>query len=103
MMICKADFDELFPSLAATRPRAEDSTPPRPSAGCITRWEDDGGRTPPAAQPRRSPARVAYPAGYGFRAADPARAGLALAMMPAVAAYGVASAMFAAYTALNRG
>lgn len=45
MMICDADFEELFPALfqpepvRAARPKAQG-----PSAGCIARWDDDGGR-----------------------------------------------------------
>jgi len=43
MMICKADFEELFPELF--RPSATVSSVAEPSAKCLARWEDDGGRT----------------------------------------------------------
>lgn len=43
MMICKADFEELFPELF--RPGIMVSSVAEPSAKCLARWEDDGGRT----------------------------------------------------------
>ena len=43
MMLCKADFEELFPDLF--RPKDIEPSAARPSARCLARWEDDGGRT----------------------------------------------------------
>lgn len=60
MMLCKADFEELFPDLF--RPRDVVSLTAEPSAGCLARWEDDGGRTTSAniiPLPRRRPIQEA--------------------------------------------
>ena len=43
MMVCKADFEELFPELL--RLRDMERLVAEPSAKCLARWEDDGGRT----------------------------------------------------------
>ncbi|MCB1328517.1 MAG: hypothetical protein KDK28_03255 [Maritimibacter sp.] len=43
MMICKADFEELFPELF--RPSEVVRSVDEPSAKRLERWEDDGGRT----------------------------------------------------------
>ncbi|TCO68705.1 hypothetical protein [Rhodovulum euryhalinum] len=43
MMICKADFEELFPDLFG--PKDIEPLAATPSARCLARWEDDGGRT----------------------------------------------------------
>lgn len=43
MMLCKADFEELFQDLF--RPKDMVSSVAEPSAKCLARWEDDGGRT----------------------------------------------------------
>ena len=43
MMISKADFGELFPELF--RPSDMERSVAEPSAKCLARWEDDGGRT----------------------------------------------------------
>ena len=46
MMLCKADFEELFPELF---PRENQATlSPAPSADCVARWEDDGGTVAPS-------------------------------------------------------
>lgn len=44
MMICAADFEELFPDLFQPA-TASDAQPKAkaPSTECIARWEDDGG------------------------------------------------------------
>ncbi|TYB83324.1 hypothetical protein [Maritimibacter fusiformis] len=39
MMLCKADFDELFPGLAGDRAVATGDD-------MLARWEDDGGQVP---------------------------------------------------------
>ena len=43
MMICKADFEELFPELF--RPSDMERSVAEPGAKCLARREDDGGRT----------------------------------------------------------
>lgn len=43
MMICKADFKELFPECFTTQIQIRCETA-APSQACIARWEDDGGR-----------------------------------------------------------
>ncbi len=42
MMICDADFEELFPTIFRRGPHAANNL--GPSADCVARWEDDGGR-----------------------------------------------------------
>lgn len=39
-MLCKADFEELFPELFEQQPRAAAT---QTSVDCVARWEDDGG------------------------------------------------------------
>lgn len=43
MMICKADFEELYPELF--RPSDMERSVAEPRAKCLARWENDGGRT----------------------------------------------------------
>ena len=60
MMICKADFEELFPELF--RPSDMVRSVAEPSAKCLARWEDDGGRTTSAniiPMPHRRPIQEA--------------------------------------------
>ncbi|KAA8606069.1 hypothetical protein AL036_16185 [Salipiger aestuarii] len=60
MMICKADFEELFPDLLGPKVRRPSAA--GPSAECVARWEDDGGRTTSAniiPLPRRRPIQEA--------------------------------------------
>lgn len=47
MMICKADFEELFPECFTSQIQIRRETA-APSQACIARWEDDGGRFGPA-------------------------------------------------------
>ncbi|RKF14765.1 hypothetical protein D6850_07755 [Roseovarius spongiae] len=75
MMICTADFQELFPETFA---------PGRRDDAHIARWEDDGGATPPAPAPHDDHVGRPAPAAYGF--ADPARVGLAMAALPMMSA-----------------
>ncbi|SMC95513.1 hypothetical protein SAMN06295998_1137 [Primorskyibacter flagellatus] len=91
MMICKADFEELFPDLfkpepvAETRQTANPATlVTSPSAGCFARWEDDGGQEVPAKLRRRavSSARPQY--------AGVSRPGPLDLAMPVTAAYAAA-------------
>jgi len=55
MMLCKADFEELFPELFKQNPRAA----AQPSVDCVARWEDDGGAP---AVINRVPTRRPWPA-----------------------------------------
>ena len=53
MMICKADFDELFPNLFAEDSRTRPQTIAKgPNDTSLRRWEDDGGHPGSASQPR---------------------------------------------------
>lgn len=95
MMICKADFDEIFPE---TLPPARRAVEPKAAAGpgpaAIARWEDDGGalRRP---LPRRE-ARVPRTARDSYPVADPMWRNVALVTTLATASYG------AAWTMLSR-
>ena len=60
MMICKPEFEELFPDMLkpeqcqVTAPSA-----PEPRTPCFDRWEDDGGRTlPKISEVKRNVPRV---------------------------------------------
>lgn len=99
MMICKADFEELFP--ATFKPKLRSSTVlalPEPAPACIARWEDDGGRTTPVTV--RPGLRSVHPSHYGSRMAAPARTGIAVSMFPAMAAYGATAAMLSTFAKL---
>ena len=96
MMICDADFDELFPRTARPfRRYTAHSEPASPDRASLARWQDDGGKTP-AAPPQSKTARALH-THHGFRLPNPARAGIVVAMMPGMAAFGATSAMLAAY------
>ena len=43
-MLCRADFEELFPEMFEPQVSA---TPAAPSDDCVARWEDDGGAPAP--------------------------------------------------------
>lgn len=96
MMICAADFEELFPDLfqpataSAAQPKAK-----APSTECIARWEDDGGLHIQAAPPPRSAPVRSPTSDYGI--ARMTTAGAIAATAPAVATYAAASALFSAY------
>lgn len=98
MMICNADFDELFPDLFC-RPLTA-AAPRAPEPGCLARWEDDGGRIPAPQRPRAAPSvpRRAVRAG----ASDPLIAGLAAAMIPAAILGGSVLAAMAAHARMMR-
>ncbi len=101
MMICDADFDELFSPMDETVRRAVRTLSLRSrGTACIARWEDDGGRTL-ARQDRGKPATARTGRSIS-RKPDPTTAGLVLAMMPAAAAYGTAWNMLAAYGRMTR-
>ena len=89
MMICKADFEDLFPHLFKPEPtlpaRKKAKTP---SASCIARWEDDGGRSKPAT--RSSLVASGRRSQFGSDMRDFARAANSVATMPAAAVYAAA-------------
>lgn len=86
MMICKADFEELFPKTFKPdqRPVAGKAAGD-PGPSCIARWEDDGGRT---RDQRRRDASDVRTAGDGHAIPNPMTTSFSLATMPAAAAYG---------------
>ncbi len=87
MMICKADFEELFPETFRSHQRPlAGRTVGNPSPACLARWEDDGGR--PSRQLPRCGVLVDRRANDGYPVPDPMRTSLALATMPAAAVYG---------------
>lgn len=94
MMICDADFEELFPDLFQPEPApVMQPAAKAPTAECFARWEDDGG-LPRAPRERTAPVRGPVSA-YdmdGF-----ARAGAIAAVAPAIAAFAAASTLFSAY------
>ena len=52
MIICKADFEELFPEIFAPEPHLSPKLKVhQPSAECLRRWEDDGGHFGASPQP----------------------------------------------------
>lgn len=77
MMLCKADFDDLFPGLRRDKDRG-------PETEMLARWEDDGGLVPDrptgVIAAARARARADRP--------DPATAFFRLAMMNANAMMG---------------
>ena len=96
MMICDADFEELFgPSFRKSRQKAPARKPDAPSKPTVACSKDDVGKTP-AASPR-SKAVIARPTHRGNGSADPAQAAMAAAMMPSMAAYGVTLAALSSY------
>ena len=101
MMLCKADFDEIF-SCGQKRTDAAKSAsgPAYPGNACLARWEDDGGRVLP--YPSRGRAQVARRVQRPLPVSHPMRAGLALATMPVAAAYGAAWTMLSTYHRMTR-
>lgn len=98
MMICKADFEELFPTIFPTKPKAAPAAKmAAPSAACIDRWESDGGRVLP--KPPRKNTPDAGLKGRDTGAPDPMKA---FVVLPAVAAYGAALNMLAMYQRMAR-
>ena len=66
MMICKADFEDLFPGLFPPEDKAPSVA--KPSAEALPRREDDGARAASAEtapQGTRQPPRKAWPARAG--------------------------------------
>ncbi|MEQ5827854.1 hypothetical protein ACGYKB_10990 [Sulfitobacter sp. 916] len=56
MMLCKADFEELFPELR----RVKKEETPGPSMECVSRWEDDGGAPVSVRPPGREHSRSQF-------------------------------------------
>lgn len=55
MMICKADFEELFPESFAPEPQLSPKVKAhQSSAESLGRWEDDGGQSAAPPQPSTS-------------------------------------------------
>ncbi len=101
MMLCKADFEELFPeTFKLNQCHVAPIVAGDPGPACLARWEDDGGR--PSGQPRRRDAPVVRPARHGYAVSDPMMTGLALATMPAAAAYGAAWTMLSGFGQTTR-
>lgn len=96
MMICKADFEELFPDLFQPEPNPDTPRMAKPAnARCIARWEDDGGRSLPARQRGRMEfGRISQ---RGSNIPELARAGAMGATMPVAAALAAAWTMLSAY------
>ncbi len=95
MMLCKADFDEIFdPGQERTDAARPASGPAHPDKACLARWEDDGGRV--------LPARIAQRDQRSLPVSDQMRIGMALATMPAAAAYGAAWTMRSTYHQMTR-
>lgn len=101
MMLCKADFEEIFPELFKPNQFHLAEKPvgvTRPA--CIARWEDDGGRL--CKQLHRHDAPVARTASDGYAIPDPMRTSFALATMPVAAAYGAAWTMISGFDRMTR-
>ncbi len=80
MMICRADFEELFPEIFQPRHRpAAINVADAPSPACVARWEDDGGRAP--IRTRRQEMRSACATGDHHPFADPLTTGIGRATM----------------------
>lgn len=96
MMLCKADFEQLFPESFAPEQMIETETfDLGPSAACIARWEDDGGLTLAEFASDQPPARTS--SRLAIAMSDPTRAGLAFVATSAAATYGVAWSLLATY------
>lgn len=101
MMICKADFEDLFPHLFQPQPAPVPARAAKPQAlACIARWENEGGRTGPVPQDRSPPDQA--PASRSDASTPPAGAGKGFSTMPAAAAYAAAWAMLATYDRMKR-
>jgi len=86
MMICKADFAELFPHLFLPEPApAAHPMASAPPVECMARWEDDGGRILPAS--RHGQAMPGRKSQYAFDMPAFARVGAMTATMTAAVAY----------------
>ena len=96
MMICNADFEDLFPHLFKPEPAfAARQKTTSPSASCIARWEDDGGQSKPATRPSQVVSERRSQFGSDMR--NFARADNLAATMPAAAAYAAAWTMPSGY------
>ncbi len=98
MMICDADFDDLFPP--KTRPAPRRAATPSPTAHDRTeraQLQTSGEKTLRTTEQAR--AAKAHPSPHGPRLPNPAHAGIMAAMMPAMAAYG---AIFSTYESASK-
>lgn len=96
MMICKADFEELFPRVTHPgRQRPSAATHFLRPAPCILRWEDEGGRVS-GLPPRRAAASCGSEPDRP-RPPDPTVAVMALTVLSVMAFHNGASAMLASY------
>lgn len=96
MMLCKADFEEIFPELfKPTKCALAETSVAANHPACIARWEDEGGRISDKMRHRSAP--VSGTAGYGYAVPDPMGMAFALATMPVAAAYGAAWTMLSSF------
>ncbi|SMX48783.1 hypothetical protein [Maliponia aquimaris] len=117
MMICKADFEELFPHLFQPDPAPAPAPAPAlapasrrmarsASVECLARWENEGGTVQPATgQPRTAAGRrPQYGSDMSALARMPAlaRASAMAATMPGAASYSAALSMLSAYGQMTR-
>lgn len=108
MMICKADFEELFPHLFKPDPEPEADLAPEVQTAAegadlarITA-PAEGGALPLALDPR-APAVPRRGADYGYDVEDIALAGAVAATMPAMATYAAARNVFTAFEQMANG
>lgn len=102
MMICAADFEELFPDLfQPEHVHAATGRAKAPSAECIARWEDDGGKHVPSA-PRGRTASVSRPA-FDYQIARTTSASAIAATAPAVATRAAAKAVLSTVDHITTG
>lgn len=95
-MICKADFEELFPDLFQPEPASATPEKAKPvSAACIARPEGDGAPILHARQDRRISLHCP-------EMPVSARSGAMTATMPATAAIAAAWTMLSAYGSMAR-
>ena len=101
MMLCKADFEDIFPDLFKPNHCALTETPVAAnSRECIARWEDEGGRLDDDARHPNAPVYQTKCDGYAGR--DPMNNSFALATLPAAVAYGAALTMLSNFDRLAK-
>lgn len=97
MMICKADFEELFPDLFQPEPATTANQMTKlPSVECLARWEDDGGRSWPATT-RSDQVASARMLPHGSDLPVISRTDAIVAGVPVAAAYAAVWSMLSAY------
>ena len=102
MMICAADFEELFPDLFQPEHVRTAPWPAKAaSAECIARWEDDGGlHVSPSSRDRTAPVRRRA---FGNHMERITSAGAIAATAPAVATFAAATAVLSAFDQMAMG